>query len=341
MTQPNASRERYKSKFEVYSIEDSLNTIIYIGQGQAFKRSSVWLTPRKKEQLGGDVKIGFRVIVETKKEALDLEERAIEKFKPKYNKAYRASKILGYKMSQEQKDKISSAMKGKGLGKNNGFFGKTHTKETKEKIALATKARKGKPVSEQAKLNIKLGWIKGEKNMENPERSKPNAKIILDSISNEGVRLTTVEVTAHRFVLAELNTHRAFSRNAASSRAIPTKKIRQRVLDDPAYPVVWGTNKPGMQAGEPLNDEDTDKAKEIWDYLRRASIFGHEKLEKIGLHKQWANRLLEPWMWITDIVSFTDIDNFSGSAVMKWRSQNLRLLLIPFNLLIIKALQSY
>lgn len=140
--------------------------------------------------------------------------------------------------------------------------------------------------------------------------TKPSAKTILSSISPDGIILTTMEITCHRFVLAELNTHRAFSRNAASSRAIPTKKIRERVEFEPAYPVVWGSNKAGMQAGEPLEVDDEIRAREIWDYLRRASLFGHKLLEDIGLHKQWANRILEPWMWVTDIVSFTDIDNF-------------------------------
>src|SRR3954463_15005916 len=74
------------------------------------------------------------------------------------------------------------------------------------------------------------------------------AKVILDSISPFGKRLTTFVLTYPRFVHAEFMTHRAFSRNAASSRAIPAWKIRRSVRMDPAMPVYWGMNQPGMQA---------------------------------------------------------------------------------------------
>ena len=69
------------------------------------------------------------------------------------------------------------------------------------------------------------------------------ARVLLDSISPAGVRLTTMEATFHRFILPEFNTHRAFSRNAASSRAIPIKKVIAAVRDDPAMPVFWGKNQ--------------------------------------------------------------------------------------------------
>ena len=72
----------------------------------------------------------------------------------------------------------------------------------------------------------------------------PNAAVIADSVSPAGVRLTTIEVTLHRFVLAELNTHRVFSRNSASSRAIPVAKQLARVVNDPALPVEFGANQP-------------------------------------------------------------------------------------------------
>jgi hypothetical protein len=59
----------------------------------------------------------------------------------------------------------------------------------------------------------------------------------------------------HRFVLAEMNTHRAFSRNSASSRAIPVQKIIDRVTNDPAWPVVWPKEQAGMQGGEEHDEE--------------------------------------------------------------------------------------
>ena len=79
-----------------------------------------------------------------------------------------------------------------------------------------------------------------------------NAKIVADSMSPEGVRLTTLQLRYPRFILAEFNTHRVFSRNSSSSRAIPVKKMLEQVQTDPAMPVWWGKNQPGMQAREEL-----------------------------------------------------------------------------------------
>ena len=86
------------------------------------------------------------------------------------------------------------------------------------------------------------------------------AKIIEDSESPDGVRLTTFEAEIPRIVLAEFNTHRVFSRNSASSRAIPVKKMIQRVLDDPYVPESWGKNQKGMQAGKDLEGDDAAHA---------------------------------------------------------------------------------
>lgn len=160
-----------------------------------------------------------------------------------------------------------------------------------------------------------------------------SAKILLDSISNYGRRLTTWELTYPRMVHAELMTHRLFSRNSASSRAIPNEKLRQRVKDDPALPVWWGKNQSGMQAREELSDEpdrsgascihfghDTmcaacvfsprEAAKRRWLAARDLMLKASEELAKIGLHKQLCNRLIEPWMFITVIVSATSFDNW-------------------------------
>lgn len=114
----------------------------------------------------------------------------------------------------------------------------------------------------------------------------------------------------HRFILAEFNTHRAFSRNSASSRAIPIEKQIAKISKHPAYPLEWGSNKSGMQAGEPLSGKDAKKAKKIWKKASRRAIEDCRKLEELGVHKQIANRILEPYMWHTVIVSSTEWDNF-------------------------------
>lgn len=147
-----------------------------------------------------------------------------------------------------------------------------------------------------------------------------SAKVIADSLGPTGDRLITVEATHHRFVLAELNTHRAFSRNSASSRAVPVVKQIQKVLDDPALPVEPCYNQPGMQAKEPLTAEDHEKVMKILlahrdncvDTVRALAEIGplDEKGNPLGLHKQWANRYLEPFMWHTVIISSTEWANF-------------------------------
>lgn len=89
-------------------------------------------------------------------------------------------------------------------------------------------------------------------------------KILADSISEAGDRLTTMEVTFPRLVLAEFNTHRVFSRNSASSRAIPVAKQLRRVLDDPFVPEKFGRNQAGMQSFAWLDGLKHDEALRIW-----------------------------------------------------------------------------
>jgi hypothetical protein len=140
--------------------------------------------------------------------------------------------------------------------------------------------------------------------------SGPTARVIADSLSPAGVRLTTIEATMHRFVLAEFNTHRAFSRNSASSRAIPVSKQIAAVMDDPALPLEWGSNQPGMQAGEPLDGEALQRVRKEWLSARDAAVTATTALMNHGLHKQVSNRLLEPFMWQTVIVTSTEWDGF-------------------------------
>ncbi len=138
----------------------------------------------------------------------------------------------------------------------------------------------------------------------------PNATVIADSISPAGVRLTTIEVTLHRFVLAELNTHRVFSRNSASSRAIPVSKQVARVVHDPAIPVEFGANQPGMQAAAPLEGAEHEAALATWLQARDAAVEAVERLAELGVHKQVTNRILEPFMWHTVIITSTEWDGF-------------------------------
>ncbi len=137
-----------------------------------------------------------------------------------------------------------------------------------------------------------------------------HAEVLLDSVNPAGARLTTFVLRFPRFVLSEFNTHRMFSRNASSSRAIPTTRLMQQLRDDPVIPVEWGRNQSGMQAREVLDAEGTRKAEAEWLRARDAALAHAEHLRAIGVHKQIVNRVLEPWMWTSVIVSSTTYDNF-------------------------------
>lgn len=143
-----------------------------------------------------------------------------------------------------------------------------------------------------------------------PDFHQPHAHVVADSMSPTGHRLTTIEVTLHRFVLAEINTHRALSRNSASSRAIPVERMFQRVADHPAVPIQWPAEKKGMQGGDDIPAADQHTARTTWLAARDASVHHAEQLVHLGVHKSIVNRLLEPFLPHTIIISATDWDNF-------------------------------
>src|ERR1700761_2378264 len=129
------------------------------------------------------------------------------------------------------------------------------------------------------------------------------AKIICDSINPAGVRLTTFELTYPRFIHSEFMTHRAISRNAASSRAIPIEKMMEAVEKEPARPEYWGSKKAGMQSGEALVGFDLKHAKQEWEIAAEGALESVRYLNNVGLHKSLANRLLEPFSHITVIAT--------------------------------------
>lgn len=137
-----------------------------------------------------------------------------------------------------------------------------------------------------------------------------NVKILADSVSPKGIRLTTMEVTSPRFLLPEENTHRMFSRNSASSRAIPVEKRIAGVEADPFIPEVFGKNTRGMKALENLDEENNVLAEKEWRDAMADAIRHARNLAKLGVHKQLANRVIEPYCWQTKIISATEWDNF-------------------------------
>jgi len=141
--------------------------------------------------------------------------------------------------------------------------------------------------------------------------SKISAKIVADSKSKtSGDRLTTFIVTFPRIVLAELNTHRKFSRNSASSRAIPFKKMVESVETNPFIPIGFQKDHSGMQGTEYFTGWREKVIKLAWISASKAAVFAAKKLSKLGLTKQLCNRLLEPFMWHTVIITSSDYENF-------------------------------
>ena len=136
------------------------------------------------------------------------------------------------------------------------------------------------------------------------------AKIIADSISEDGVRITTMELEYPRFIHGELLTHRMFSRNAASSRAIPIKKMIEQVERDPVWPSHWGKNQSGMQAKEELTGEALEEAHIWWDVAAGQAAERASMLDSTGLHKQVVNRVLEPFQRMKTLVTATEWSNF-------------------------------
>lgn len=199
---------------------------------------------------------------------------------------------------------------------------------------------------------------------------KTEATIITDSVGPNGNRITSIIVTFPRFILAELNTHRLFSKNSASSRAIPFKTMLESVTNDPFIPIAWQKDHPGMQGSsyfiegdheygifhKSMHDDSSyydnheswfgseverDKVFDEWgndnrgpgpnywhqnskkisrplhytfteDWLKARDLIMKQAkhLNKSGLTKQICNRLLEPFLWHTVLVTATEWDNF-------------------------------
>lgn len=136
------------------------------------------------------------------------------------------------------------------------------------------------------------------------------AKMIVDSVSPQGIRLTTFQLRYPRWIHAEFLTHRMFSRNASSSRAIPVAKLIEDIERDPAMPIHWGKNQPGMQAREALDAHAEEEAFATWTDALESAISCAKNMARINAHKQIVNRLLEPFSHINVVCSSTDYENF-------------------------------
>lgn len=154
-------------------------------------------------------------------------------------------------------------------------------------------------------------------------QSNYHVDIVADSISEHSKRITTFVLTYPRFIHSELMTHRLFSRNAMSSRAVPVNKMIEHVEQNTAMPLHWGKNQPGMQAKEEHNSEVTidlnwildglhyklDR-EQAWKEAMKFAVSVAEGFHEAGYHKQIVNRILEPFQLMRTVVTATDFDNW-------------------------------
>lgn len=138
------------------------------------------------------------------------------------------------------------------------------------------------------------------------------AKIIADSVNLRGDRLTTFQLRYPRFIHAEFMTHRVFSRNARSSRAVPTNVLLKEIETQPAMPVVWGKNEPGMQASVNFEGKDAIGCEAMWRRTAQHAADYARGMLDLGLHKQIVNRVIEPFTFIDVVVSSTEWENWYG-----------------------------
>jgi hypothetical protein len=139
-------------------------------------------------------------------------------------------------------------------------------------------------------------------------------QVVADSVNTASPnreRITTLLCTFPRFILAEVNTHRMFSRNSASSRAIPFKKMQHAVMENPFIPIAWQKFHSGMQGTEYLDEAVADVAKMEWLHARDMAVKQATILNgEFEVTKQLCNRLLEPFMWHTALITATEFENF-------------------------------
>ena len=136
------------------------------------------------------------------------------------------------------------------------------------------------------------------------------AKVVCDSISEQGVRLTTFEIEYPRIVMSEFNTMRAISKNSSSSRAIPVSKMLEHTKNINLKPIYFGSKKSGMQAGDELDGNDLINAKLFWEAALFDAVTWATELDELGVAKEVTNRLVEPFQLVKVVCTATDWGNF-------------------------------
>lgn len=130
------------------------------------------------------------------------------------------------------------------------------------------------------------------------------AEIVAHSVNKQGDELISVLCTFPRIILAEVNTHRMLSKNTSSSRAIPFKKMLETIENNPFIPIAWQKNHSGMQGSEYFtHPHDIQACEQNWLVARDKAVQTASWLNEGDVTKQLCNRLLEPFMWTTMLIT--------------------------------------
>lgn len=164
-----------------------------------------------------------------------------------------------------------------------------------------------------------------------------SATSILASNGYAGKRIDSVLCRYPKFIHGELMTHRVFSRNASSSRAIPVSKLIEDVERDPVIPMFWGKNQPGMQAAEELTGIELIRTKANWERARKNAVNLALAMSADDAHKQIVNRVLEPFSHINVLITATEWENFFNLRIHEAAQPEMRLLAIAIRSAIASA----
>ena len=150
------------------------------------------------------------------------------------------------------------------------------------------------------------------------------AEIVAHSLSPQGDELISVLCTFPRIILAEVNTHRMLSKNTSSSRAIPFKKMVEAIKNDPFIPIAWQKEHTGMQGYDYFNVEESKINRQVWLEARDSAVENAQQIHNYEITKQLANRLLEPFMWTTMLItgSREGWENFFNLRCPQYNWQN-------------------
>ena len=157
-------------------------------------------------------------------------------------------------------------------------------------------------------------------------KTKISAQIVAHSVNEQGDELISVLATFPRIILAEVNTHRMLSKNTSSSRAIPFVKMVESVQNDTFIPIAWQKAHSGMQGTEYFEDENVESLIQDWLRAREQAISSAKFLTETGATKQLANRLLEPFMWTTMLITGpkSGWDNFFKLRCPEYRDRSIK-----------------